>query len=305
MKQLLVEMVKKTNLYKMLRSFFYETKINNYQAELIDAVETNTYITSLINDNKPFMISRFGSNELSVLKKKIKNKKYSQKQKIVMQSCAGFYPASDNNLDDFCQLYFNAILSIDLLGIWMNPFEDVIANKFCANACLTKLRNLEPYFTTTPWSLALKNKRVLVIHPFNKSIKKQYKKRELLFKNKDVLPEFNLITYQAVQSLGGESDKYTSWFDALKGMQTDILTIDFDIAIIGAGAYGLPLASFIKGMGKSAIHLGGATQLLFGIYGRRWEKNPKFKKLINEHWVRPSENEKPKQANKIENGCYW
>jgi hypothetical protein len=34
---------------------------------------------------------------------------------------------------------------------------------------------------------------------------------------------------------------------------------------------GLPLAAAIKAMGRPALHLGGALQLLFGIRGRRWE----------------------------------
>ena len=55
-------------------------------------------------------------------------------------------------------------------------------------------------------------------------------------------------------------------------MQKEIDKIDFDIAILGCGAYGYPLASYIKSIGKKAIHIGGATQLIFGIKGKRWEK---------------------------------
>lgn len=305
MKQRLVEVMKRTKLYNATRDFFYSTKVSDYNGDFLDGSKTDKRIKQLINSNQPFMISRMGSNELSVLKSFKLSKQYTDKQRHTIQHCAGFFPVNDSTLSNFCELYLQSIVNIDLLGVWFNPFEDVIANNICPNAQITKLRSLEPYFSAEPWSLALKQKKVLVIHPFNESIEKQYQKRELLFKNNKILPEFKLITYPAVQSLGGENDKYTSWFDALDGMQSDISTIDFDIAIIGAGAYGLPLASFIKGMGKGAIHLGGATQLLFGIYGRRWEANPNFKSIINEHWVRPLENEKPKAASSVENGCYW
>ena len=37
----------------------------------------------------------------------------------------------------------------------------------------------------------------------------------------------------------------------------------------------------------------------------RWLEDEKYKGFINEHWVRPSENEKPKQFSTIEKGCYW
>jgi len=45
-------------------------------------------------------------------------------------------------------------------------------------------------------------------------------------------------------------------------MKNEISEIDFDVAIIGAGAYGLPLASYIKEMGRQAIHMGGSTQMV-------------------------------------------
>jgi hypothetical protein len=305
MKQKLVEMMKNTKVYNKLRDFFYSTNINDYKGDFLNSDKAQEYIEQLINSKVPFMVSRFGSNELSVLKNNISNHAYSEKQITAMKDCAGFFPVTDSNLDKFSDLYFSSISKIDFLGIWMNPFEDKIANKYCPEAKLTKLRNLEPYFSKKPWTKALKNKKVLVIHPFTESIEKQYKKRELLFKNKNLLPAFELITYQAVQSLGGEASQYTTWFEALDGMKSDISGINFDIAIIGAGAYGLPLAAYIKTLGKSAIHLGGATQLLFGIYGQRWAANSDFDNIINEYWVKPLYNEKPQAAKNVENSCYW
>ena len=75
----------------------------------------------------------------------------------------------------------------------------------------------------------------------------------------------------------------------------------------GAGAYGLPLASFAKQLGRQAIHLGGVTQILFGIKGRRWEREyaDSTARLFNEHWVRPLPAETPAHKDRIEKGCYW
>lgn len=70
--------------------------------------------------------------------------------------------------------------------------------------------------------------------------------------------------------------------------------IDFDIALIGCGAYGMPLASFIKGMGKQAVHLAGWTQILFGIKGKRWDDLPYVSKFYNNAWVRPQQQSKIK-----------
>lgn len=75
---------------------------------------------------------------------------------------------------------------------------------------------------------------------------------------------------RAVQSLGGNS-QFKDWFEALEYMKTEIDKVDYDICLIGAGAYGFPLAAHVKRQGKQGVHLGGALQLLFGIKGKRWE----------------------------------
>ena len=90
-------------------------------------------------------------------------------------------------------------------------------------------------------------------------------------------------------------------------MTQEALKIPFDVALIGCGAYGLPLACKLKCAGKQAIHIGGATQILFGIIGRRWEQNSKeVSDLFNEHWVRPSSEETPENKARNEfGGAYW
>jgi hypothetical protein len=88
-------------------------------------------------------------------------------------------------------------------------------------------------------------------------------------------------------------------------MCAEVEKVDFDIAIIGAGAYGLPLAFHVKSLGKKAIHMGGATQILFGIKGKRWDHHEVISKLYNEHWVRPLPSERPEHYYDIEKGCYW
>lgn len=304
MKQKVIEKIKQTSLFNWYKKNFYQTKLSNYKNEFLSQDTTDEFIKTLILDDNPCMISRFGSVELKLLEAVDKSQEFSKNIRHTIQNNAGVFPPTDKILISFANLYFDNIQSIDLLGVWKNPYEDNIANKYCPHAKITTLRNLEPYFSKLPWSKYLKNKKVLVIHPFSQSIANQYKKRELLFKDPGILPEFELITYPAIQSIGGNKE-YESWFQALDKMKEDISKIDFDVAIIGAGAYGLPLASYVKEIGKKAIHLGGATQMLFGVYGQRWAIHPDFKDIINEHWIKPSPNETPKTAQKVENACYW
>jgi hypothetical protein len=92
-------------------------------------------------------------------------------------------------------------------------------------------------------------------------------------------------------------------------MCKDIAALDFDIALLGCGGYGLPLCNFIKTkLKKSAIYIGGGLQLLFGISGSRWVNHNVIGKLIKNSpvpFIRPSKEEMCKNQKTIENGCYW
>jgi hypothetical protein len=159
------------------------------------------------------------------------------------------------------------------------------------------------YLAEFPWTKALEGKKILIIHPFASTIQEQYKKREYIWKNRETLPNFDLQTIQAIQSLGGNNPNFPSWFDALEYMKSEIEKTDFEICLLGCGAYGFPLAAHVKRLGKKAVHIGGALQLLFGIKGKRWDKD--FANIYNEYWVRPNESEKPQNADSVEGGCYW
>ena len=51
------------------------------------------------------------------------------------------------------------------------------------------------------------------------------------------------------------------------------------------------------------LSMGGATQLLFGIKGARWDNSTGWR--YNEYWVRPDESEQCKNQSIVEGGCYW
>ena len=109
-------------------------------------------------------------------------------------------------------------------------------------------------------------------------------------------------------SIAGEKTEFKTWFDALDFMKKQMDQTDYDIALIGCGAYGMHLAAHAKRMGKKSFHLGGTLQLLFGIIGKRWEIDRsiyQYKQFFNEHWTRPMNEEKPENSHLIEDGCYW
>lgn len=305
----------------MIRLVLTFVKRNRVETLHFDKIKQSVSdcIRELLESDKPVMISRFGSVELqclvdSINKPTIKNYfryithrsdslGYSKSTRYTMGNNAGFFPVTDRNLDYFSQLIISCMPLVDVLGSWQTN-ELLFADKL-SHAVKVPLGDLEPYFHQNPWSEVLKGKKVLVIHPFEESIRLQYAKRNLLFTDKRVLPEFELITIKAVQSIAHNPCGFETWFEALEYMKREVDKQDFDIAIIGCGAYGLPLAAYVKSIGKKAVHLGGATQMLFGIKSKSWEDEPKFHYMINEHWVRPKEAERPTNYKQVEGGRYW
>jgi len=144
------------------------------------------------------------------------------------------------------------------------------------------------------------------VHPFARSIEKQFAEyRARLFLDHRILPEFELRAIPEVQSLLEIPHGFANWFDALQSMQEDVETQPFDVAIIGAGTYGLSLAVHAKHLGGVAIHMAGATQILFGIRGSRWDTHSEISRLMNDLWIRPGLDETPQHARRVEGGCYW
>lgn len=286
---------------------------NGYQRSIGFGQTGHDRVAALIARNEPMLAARLGSVELSCLrfyleKRAGKRKSYGRKIRTTMANPAGFFPVDDASLDAFAELYLEHLPQVDIMGVWFNQYEDVVCNSYCPEAELVDLDCLEPFRFSNPWSRLLAKKKVLVVHPFAESIRKQYaEKRTFLFPSPDVLPDFELKTLKTVQSIAGSRVDFATWFDAYRHMRDEIAKIDFDVCIIGAGAYGFPLASSVKQMGKQAIHLGGVTQILFGIKGRRWEREyaDSTAKLFNEHWVRPLPEETPVNKDKIERSCYW
>ena len=298
-------------LYNNLSQWRLNKKKEAYISKNIDIYnriltpeEGNSLIANKIADDKPLMISRFGNVEIGLVVEYLTGKgNYSESAVKRMLTSTGFFVSAKEDFDRYSKLFIESSQLIDILGVWFNPGEAEVIKESCSEATLVNLATLEPYYHDNPWSRNLKDKKVLVIHPFADTIPEQYRKhRELLFKNKDILPQFELMTFKSVQSISGTKTEFNTWFDAYDWMRDRIAEYDFDIAIIGCGAYGLPLAAYVKSLGKKAVHLGGATQILFGIKGKRWDDRPFFQSMYNQYWVRPSSEETPK---KVGYDAYW
>lgn len=310
----LLDLVQELGLVTIGKEDLVRWRGSGYRRKIGFAQEGHDQVAAAIARNRPLLVARIGAVELTCLRFHLEKRAggqrgYGRKIRTTMADNAGFFPTDDASLDAFCRLFLESLARVDLMGVWFNQYEDRVCNDWCPEAQLVDLDCLEPFRFENPWSKALAGRKVLVVHPFAESIRRQYaQKRKLLFASPDVLPDFELLTFQSVQSLAGVRVEFDSWFDAYRYMCDEIGRLDFDICLIGAGAYGLPLGAFVKEqLGRQAIHLGGVTQILFGIKGKRWESEyaDSTAKLFNEHWVRPLPSETPEGKHKVDKGCYW
>ena len=268
--------------------------------------EGNDLIKKYLKEEKTFAVSRIGIGGETMACYNISNN-YSLNNNILSQLHinAGFY---GDCYEDFYKEYSSGISCADIQVQWdgyLTEVQNYLFGKYSNNSIKVSNRAIEPFYFDNPWSEELKGKKVLIIYPFSETIKKQYKNREKLWTNPNVLPDFELLTYKTVQSIGGIGP-HKDWKESLEIMKNDISKLDFDVALLGCGSYGLPLVNYIKTeLGKTAIYIGGGLQVLFGIKGKRWDTHSDVSKMYNEHWVRPLNEETPIDYRKVENGCYW
>ena len=266
---------------------------------------------SIIENNNIFMIGRLSGNETS-LSGKIKNNIQVSKELIHNTLyVAGIYFKNEDSIKRYVDLYYDSIKSTDLLCIW-----DGIM-KMCAKEFYNDLENMnintiparciEPYYFMDDenynFNKIIKNKKLLIISSHIETMKLQLDKLDKLFEKK--IFENNEFVFLKPPITNGDNHNNIDWeinFNEFKNK----IPLDFDIALISCGGYGMIITSFIKNnLNKSCIYVGGALQIWFGIKGNRWDNHPIISKFYNDYWIRPLNNDKPKNTKCVENNCYW
>ena len=264
-------------------------------ADLFEIVESGT----------PTTIGKIGNSEMVALHCALAKQNLNQGDLHNIFTVAGVFPPTDIGLNDFLVEFSSSLSQVDVLAKWRDEREDILISTYCPSASLVALRELEPFYWGNPWSKALEGKKVLVISPFIDTIYSQYDKRLYLWKDSTVLPTMELSTIKCPVSHYLRKSSYESWLEALEDMKKQMSIQDFDVCLIGAGAWSLPLAAHAKSLGKTGIHLGGGLQILFGIKGKRWDEHDVISHFYNDYWVRPSVTETPENVSVVEGGCYW
>lgn len=281
-------------------------------------LQGNSIIRQLLRTNDPFLVSRYGTTEARFLLDVKRNGEQKEITNYIwnLWKLSGVYPPDWNTAIQFFNAYSSVIPKIDVLGVRSSPeefiswrLEEELIHEFPGPQRFIDIEALSPFNLDNPWTHELEGKKVLIVHPFVKTMSKQYQRRKELFTHPDFLPEFNPIWLRAPQTLGKEQDlKHgNSWMDSFTSVASEIDTLDFDVALIGCGAYGLPLGGVIKDSGRQALHIGGVLQVFFGVKWNRWriEAALKLSDSVYKNWVWPSKEETPENATEVENSVYW
>lgn len=267
---------------------------------------TNESLKKALSDGTPFAAVRIGCVELSALNNHEKielgfKKGYKESVRFSIRNNAGYYPTTEEALKRYGDELLPLLGQADCLGVMQAHMEDYFARYYAPHAQYVLYEGMEPLHGD--WTRALEGKKVLVVSSFPKDISRQYAKRDLLFPSPSPLPSMHLMTLHAPVTFADATPEEGSFFDELSRVEAEMDALDYDVLLVGAGAYGSFLALHAKARGKIGIQTGGATPTLFGIIGKRWVKREHVAKYVNEHWIHPSE--KPNGFEKIEQGAYW
>lgn len=270
--------------------------------------KSNQMLKEKINEGKPFIVARMSDNctKLALYK----NLNYAK-------SCSvydGIYFKKREDIILYITKYNESLKNSDFIASFNGLCKKEEDIYFKRHPHIKKLysRIVEPFYVCLeneePWSLHLYGKKVLIINPFVNSFQKQLENGFQFFRDKNIFhPEQKFVFYKSYQTSAG-NHLHSSWAETFEIMKEDIRKLDFDIALLGCGGYGMPLCDFIKSeLGKSAIYSGGGLQLLFGVKGKRWINHSVIGKLIKENgkFISPSGDEIMKNKDKVEGGCYW
>jgi len=277
---------------------------------MLNHSDAHTLIADAVENGQPFAMGKLGGTETRALyhsERLIQTeliyslswKKYAKQLYLL----SGVYPIDRTIFKNFCTLYKNSVIpQCDFIFHWQNSIkEQFLLKKY--GSTLSTTNGYLSHYSSKSWIGALKNKRVLVISPFSRTIEFQQKKLEQIWQRvPELAVNFEVLTLSCPLYSHLVPPTSPDWFSALDLMTAKMASLDFDVLLVGAGAWGLPLAVAAKAQGKIGIHLGGSLQLLFGIKGGRWDS---YNDLYNDAWVYPSEEETPPGVQIIEGGCYW
>lgn len=278
------------------------------------------YIKNAIESNIPFFIGRIAGCELQIAHYFLKNDFFDIVENMLqLENNAGIRVNDNDSLKEYVNKLIESYQHCTAIAEWdingkvfahTGQGQHLITTK-TPQILKINAKALEPYYfkQDISWMGALKGKRILIVHPFIKTFKKQHQNLKKIFPGRSWFEECELDFIQPPFTLAGNhqnkcwQEHYNEFIENLKEQAKNK---DFDIALVAAGGYGMLISDYIfTELKRSVIYVGGALQIFFGVIGKRWFENKEIMKLVNDDWIRPDKDDKPQNFTKVEKGCYW
>jgi hypothetical protein len=308
-----------SSLYGQIAS---SIQINAKSSSSVAAYQFNFVLSSILKSNESLLLGRLGSTESRIIRASetglgidsLALARHAKNQ-------AGIAPRDE--LKAVADVYLREILNFNFLAEWPSPGHTVVVNHLKANQRTPFFYNLEflnPLSLTLSfglpvcdlWLSALAGQRVLIVHPCEESFRASTT-RSLGKYESELLPELDYKCVVPPVTFGSYKKPF-SYLSQLQDLRDTIIKLSrherFDTALVAAGGYGLPIASFIykEQIAKKVLHVGGALQIYFGVVGNRWLSEP-YKTMYRSYdnlsrWSRIIDPSITRLADSVEKGCY-
>lgn len=292
-----------------------------------DNDKIHDYILGKIDANQPFILPRISGieNNFAVFGRFVKMnngvtppniKNYVQNVLPAMKNNAGIKISDMYSFVKYSDLYLSAFDHCDMYCGWepqgnyihhIAESHQYMLNKYAAKQIVWSFAlDIFHYIFVRPWTHAFRGKRILVISTFAESIREKIPIREKIY-GVDLFPDCEITCIKPPQTQAGEPAREFDIELADFYVRLDAIKDTYDIALVSCGGYANPVCAHIYESGKSAIYVGGVLQMYFGILGKRWlkERPDVVRLFLNEHWSKPKPEERPKNCDAVEGGCYW
>lgn len=280
-----------------------------------DNLRLGEYIASKIEKNDNFIIMKMAEIENSVAYFARMRKhdgipltelsSYVKCLPSYLKRLRGIKISSTESLIKFSQATMSAFSKCEMLGLYESWGYEYVefseSHKYFIDTYAKTRKNIwmrafdvYNYIHDSPWTLALRGKRVLIISSFAESIREKIPIRKEIY-GIDLLPECEVTAILPPQTqLGNPSQEFDIELNIFFKSLDDIRDT-YDYALVSAGGYSAIICDYIFRGGKSSIYVGASLQMMFGIKGGRWDKYSSdiIKLYENDSWSRPKISEHP------------
>ena len=298
-----------------------------YPAPLVSRRAFLTDIQDALDRQIPFAAGKLGMSEkvwlyypllLSRHPAKIRQRAFERMLAFHALDNSGIFPADPNFYATFVEFYVATLRQLDYVGLFLEPaaMEAELIRFHGLRNQLTYFQDQEPD-RSSPSNAAncylpyFAGKRILLVCPFANLLRQRA--TQVIFQgvwSKTGKKWFYPAHVDALEFPYGfaatTQARYTTALALLDHITGEIARREFDVALIAAGGLAIPLAAFVKRMGKIGVSLGGHLQVLFGVLGKRWREMPGWRETyVNEWWIDMPDVYKPVEPNVGDLGSYW